>query len=503
MAEVIDGGVFIDIDPTTGRGERPADIVARLDRFGVDRALAASFKAIYFNERAGNDLTATCCAESAGRLLPMAAINMLGYDTGANRLHEIAAGPFCAAALFPNLQEWTWADYVAEAFARDCAAIGLPIQACIWDRQSLADVARHIAPARGKVLVRWMTGGGYKFIPDILAIAKDHPNLVFDVSTITQSGGIQHLVERIGSDRLYLASGMPLVAEGAPYFLLEAARLSDADRRMIQSGTLSQTLEIDDKSEVMPESDVWAKMRDVPKIDTHWHTNGWNIIEPRIDTVSISEDFDAFNYQIAISSSIRALNHDIVEGNAETKTFIEKEPRARGLIVVNPLEIETSIAEIERYRDDPHFVGIKTIQDFYGKDLDDPCYLEIFSHLKDMPGWPIMAHLPGMDRLARQMPHLNFIAAHGTWRYWDFTDLRNVWFDIATSTADRRDADIRRLFDAVGEDRIIFSSDSQLMNAAWTLGKLASADLPETALYKILQKNALNAFPRLRDTAPA
>ncbi len=146
-------------------------------------------------------------------------------------------------------------------------------------------------------------------------------------------------------------------------------------------------------------------------------------------------------------------------------------------------------------------MGVKTIQDFYGKDLDDPGYLEILDALDDKPDWPIMAHLPGMDRLARARPHLNFIAAHATWRYWDFADLENVWFDIATSTADHHDANIRAMVETVGEDRVIFSCDGQLMNPAWTLGKLASAGLPDTAMRKILQENAFKAFPRLRETA--
>ena len=496
---MIDGGIFLDKDPSSGLGSDPAEVLARLERFGVTRALATSFKAIYFDEREGNELTAELCAASDGRLLPTATINMLGYDAGVDRLTQISKGPFLAAALFPTFQNWTWSDYVVEVFAKDCAKLDFPILAGVWNRQDLAAVARHVAPAGGKVLIRWMRGSGYNNIPDIIAVAQDHPNLCFDISTITQSGGIERLVERLGADRLFLASGSPLVAEGASYFMLEGARISHADRQMIQSGTLSKALGLNADPEPAAEMHLWQTYRDVPKIDTHWHTSGWNIIEPRISFEAIAQDFDVFNYQIANSSSIRALNHDIVTGNAETKAFVEAEPRARGLIVVNPLEIETSIGEIEKYRDNPRFVGIKTIQDFYGKDLDDPSYLEIFAHLDNMSGWPIMAHLPGMDRLAQLKPHINFIAAHATWRYWDFADLKNVWFDIATSTADRRDADIKGMLARVGEDRIIFSCDGQLMNPAWTLGKLASADLPETALQKIFQENALDAFPRLRD----
>ena len=112
-----------------------------------------------------------------------------------------------------------------------------------------------------------------------------------------------------------------------------------------------------------------------------------------------------------------------------------------------------------------------------------------------------MAHLPGMKEAAERFPNINFIAAHSTWRYRDLTKLDNVWFDIATSTAQRRDADLADLLDTVGEDRILFSCDGQLMSPAWTLGKLASADLPRPALAKIFRKNAFAAFPRLKRIA--
>lgn len=497
---MIDGGVFIDRDPTSGIGGDVDDAIARLDRFGADRALAASFKAVYFDSREGNDLTARCCAQSQGRLLPMAVVNLLGYDAGAGYLEEIRDAGFRAVALFPAFQYWSWSDYVAQKFAEQAARLEMPLQAAVWTRQDLADVARYIAPAGGPVLVRWMRGSGYNNLPDIIAIAEDHKNLVFDVSAITQSGGIERLAERVGADRLYLASNIPLTLEGAPYFMLEAARLPDHDKRMIRSGTLERVLDIQETASAETSSDIWAWMRDQAKIDTHWHTSGWNIIEPRLGLEAMAEDFDAFNYQVAISSSVRALNHDIAEGNAETLAFVETESRARGLVVINPLEVDRSIAELEKYKDDPRFVGAKTIQDFYGKELDDPGYLAIFEHLQTMLGWPVMAHLPGMKRAAEQFPKMHFVAAHSTWRYWDFAGMDNVWFDIATSTSLRSDVDLAGLLETVGEDRVIFSCDGQLMSPAWTLGKLASAGLPEAAIVKVLRKNALSAFPRLQLT---
>jgi predicted TIM-barrel fold metal-dependent hydrolase len=497
---MIDGGIFLGIDPTSGIGSDVGGVLARMDRFGVAQALATSFRGIYFDAREGNAETSGLCAQSGDRLLPVATVNMLGYDAGADTLERIKADRFLAVALFPGFQNWSWSDYAASKFAAQAAAHGLPIQAGVWNRSDLAAVARNIAPAGGAVLVRWMRGSGYNNIPDMIAVALDYPNVVFDISTVTQSGGIEHLVERIGAERLYLASGLPLVLEGAPYFMLEAARLPDQSRRSIKTETLTRILNLAPTAQETEIPAQWERLRRAPKIDTHWHTSGWNIIEPRTSPGAIAADFDAFNYQVAISSSIRALNHDITEGNAETKAFVDTESRARGLVVVNPLDIETSISEIEKYRDDDRFVGIKTIQDFYGKELSDPAYLAIFEVVARMQDWPVMAHMPGMRQAAERFPSLHFIAAHSTWRYAEFAGLDNVWFDIATSTALRQEANLADLVASVGEERVVFSCDGQLMNPAWTLGKLASSGLPDRTLQRILGENAFAAFPRLRRT---
>jgi predicted TIM-barrel fold metal-dependent hydrolase len=94
---------------------------------------------------------------------------------------------------------------------------------------------------------------------------------------------------------------------------------------------------------------------------------------------------------------------------------------------------------------------------------------------------------------------VQFIAAHSTWRHRELAPLPNVWFDIATSTPLTHESDIADLIDAVGVERVLFSSDAPLMDPAFTLGKLALLDLPGDALEKIFNRNALRALPRLRD----
>ena len=195
--------------------------------------------------------------------------------------------------------------------------------------------------------------------------------------------------------------------------------------------------------------------------------------------------------------AVRALSDDLGAGNRETAAFLDVESRARGLIVVNPLQPERSKQELERWRNDSRFVGVKTIQDFYGLRLDADQYRPILDLLSDMPGWPIMAHLPGLKEAAAAYPTVQFVAAHSTWRHRELGESTNVWFDIATSTPGKKESDIGDLIDVVGIDRVLFSSDAPLIDPAFTIAKLASLNLPAEALDAIFADNALRAFPRL------
>jgi predicted TIM-barrel fold metal-dependent hydrolase len=402
---------------------------------------------------------------------------------------------FRLVAAFPHLAGAGIRDYTLLAMAREAAAEGLPLQVGVNSREELADVAQRLAPSGATLLVRWMRGGGYTTVADVIAAGQTCPNLLFDVGTTSQSGAIELLVQELGARRLYVASNLPHAYEGAAWFMVWAARLSAADRDLIAGGTLGRLLGLDPAPCAAPA--LFERFCALPKLDTHWHSSGWNLIEPAIDRARMAETFDRFAYRTAVSSSIRALSDNLAAGNAETAAWMAAEPRVRGYVAVNPLQVDASLAEIERYRDDPRFVGIKTIQDFYRLDLTHPGYQAILDRVAEMPDWTVMAHVPGLGAMAERNPRIRFLAAHSTWRVREYAHLSNVHCDIATSTALTFETDLPALIAAVGLDRVVFSSDGQLMSPAWTLGKLASIGMSLADLTHICQRTPLLALPRL------
>lgn len=490
----IDGCVFLGRDHATGIDVGTGALFDGLAAMGADRAIAVSNAAIRYDWREANARLATLAREDA-RIVPAAAIPLPAYDAGEGIVARLRSERFAAIAVISDAMGWSLQSPALDALARECATGGMPLLLCAATGPDLP-AAERAAAAGGTVLLRWTRAHGYFRLADLIATARAHPNVLVDVGSQSQTGTIEHLVERLGPERLFIASGAPTAHAGCAWFMLAAAGLDATARARIAGGNLARALGLAPAGGFRA-PDAFRALVDARKTDTHWHTGRWNLIETRTDVPDLQSLAGRAGVATFVSSSIRALSDDLEAGNAETAALLAVDPRARGLIVVNPLRPEASLAEIARYRGDRRFVGIKTIQDFYGLELDAPQYDAIFGELDASDELSVMAHLPGMARAARRHSHLKFVAAHATWRYDNLVELQNVWFDIATSSQRVAESDIARLVAAAGAKRVVFSSDAPLIDPAWTLGKLASAGLAPADLAEILGTSALGAFPRL------
>ncbi|MCW8952816.1 MAG: hypothetical protein OQK53_08940, partial [Rhodospirillales bacterium] len=186
---MIDGGIYLGRDPTREIGLDDDALIARLDAYGAGRALALSNRAIFYDSRSGNAETLAACTRSGGRFLPVASLNLGGYDCTAGTMAALKAQEFLAVALFPQHQAWTWADASARAALFEAADAGLPVQAGVMSTAELGILARTAEGTGATVMVRWLRGGGYNAVPDYLAIGAGNPHFLFDVGTVSQAGG--------------------------------------------------------------------------------------------------------------------------------------------------------------------------------------------------------------------------------------------------------------------------------------------------------------------------
>lgn len=491
----MDGGSFFGADNATGRRISPDELKRRLRRCGATRALVASISALQYEAGLGNAQTLRL-ASADSFFLPMAIAAPMAFKGG---LGPLRGQGFRAIAAFPH---WPghggdFDDLALRHIAQDASAQHLPLFLGLAQRSDFAKVARNLAPTGAKLALRWMRGSGYAALAEAMAVARDCPNVLLDAGMAPQSGGIELLVRTLGADRLFVAANAPFAYEACPYFLVRSSRIAEAERQMILEGTLARLLDLAPEQQGEPAG--YAELMATPKIDTLYNIGSFDTIEPEAGDEAVAESIGRFRTEIAILSSMRAIFDDMQVGNAETAAFLDRCPEARGLIAVNPMRPEASLAEIDRYAGDPRFIGVKTIQDdAHGLGLDDERYAPILERIGRMTGWTVMAHPTGLGAAARMHPGITFVSEHGTWRHKENADIPNMMFDICTSTPLVAQTDIADLIDRTGADRVLYASDAPLMSPAFTLGKLASLELEPGHLRAILRDNALKAFPRLR-----
>lgn len=500
-----DGGIFVGREPKYGLENDPNQISDILQMRGVDRALVAHFEAVYFDMYSGNEAL-LALVKNNPVLVPMAVINPWHINVKENYILELKNKGFVAVGFFPHYQAWTLNEYVVKKIAIQLNELGLPIQVGVSSLAELSLVVEIFRNVKAPILIRWLRGAGYLATADEIAIAVDHPNFYFDVSNLVSIDSIAYLANTIGAERLYLASNSPLLYEASAELLVEQSPISQTQKDLILGGTLSSIFNWpkNGNSIVAINRTVllqkYQKIIDCPKIDVHGHTNGWDIIEPGTEWSVAKRVFDECNYQKIICSSIRALNFDLVRGNAEIAELVENDPRMFAYIVVDPMRVQESLTEIAKYSDNPRFIGLKTIQDYYPLGVDDERYQLFWEKAAEL-NYPVLCHRAGVITAAKKNPQVMFVVAHVTWERLqqlpELATLPNVMIDVSGSYAHRGETNLRAIIDSCGSDKILYSSDAPLISPYWALGKLLGTELTAEEQELIYTQNALRVFPRL------
>lgn len=508
MPVLLDGGCFIGQAMGEASPFTADDLLRSLDENGVSTALVGSYRSLYHDVKAGSREVAQIATKHPDRIVPLGILNSARYDeTPAQQLAwlELEMG-IHVAALFslPSYYPVVWDSPWMTELGRAAESFGVVLQAGIRDDVELAAVGRAWGGLKSPVLIRWMAGHRYRMHAHEQAAARAWPNFFFDVGNACSTGAIERLVETIGANRLFFASGTPHNLPAPPHAVLAEAELSDTDRAAISGGTLAKLLNFSGATKAASapaaasRQQLWAKLKSWPKFDTHWHPDHWNLGEPATDLASQRRVWDAFHVEHVLVFSIEAINYDLDAGNRQTERVLAADPRAVGLIVVNPLQPQASLAQIERLAAHPRFVGVKTIQDNYGLGLDHAAYEPLLAEAakRDLP---VLAHLTGLEGAARKFPNVRFVGAHGNWgRTHRLRGLPNVWFDFSTSHALAEETQLARFIREAGPQRILFGSDGQLVSPAWSLAKLLDCGLGDDELNLILRRNAEQVFPKAK-----
>ena len=256
-----------------------------------------------------------------------------------------------------------------------------------------------------------------------------------------------------------------------------------------------------------------------PVIDFHSHLGRW----ARLGMDFKLEEYVSIMDRAGIDiSCINCINFsDARRGNDLVARAITEYPdRFIGVAYVTPMYPAETIPELERCFDQLGFKFIKLYPDYLGKPIDDHSYSGIFewanernivimSHSSYVPthGTADSSHPASSDNtltmpdrfipLAEKYDGVTWVLAHsGNARPGQkmataaARKCSNIFLETCTSLAEHDTIEL--LVREAGEDRILYGSDMPLMEPLYQIGRIVTADIPDTAKIKILGTNAAN-----------
>jgi len=217
------------------------------------------------------------------------------------------------------------------------------------------------------------------------------------------------------------------------------------------------------------------------------------------------EEFLAAADQAGISrvciSSVTALNWDADEGNRETWEYAKRYPdRVIGFASMpSPHLAAKGIESIERAVMDWGFRGIGELETNVSDPIDHPGWIPL---LERAAQWktPVLVHgsPASCAAAAVRVPEALILLAHiGT----GWGAHQNEWLDaievarthhnvyIETCTSIINAGSIERAVDVLGDQRLVFGTDSPLLDPSVQMAKITGAEISEESKRKILGAN--------------
>lgn len=247
-------------------------------------------------------------------------------------------------------------------------------------------------------------------------------------------------------------------------------------------------------------------LHDLRIIDSHAHLgciHPCHIVMPAIDDKILA--MDNLGVEKSAVSTFMAIGPEVERGNDELAEAIRRYPdRIIGYAVVNPRVREQVIPELTRCFDQLGMTAIKLHPAFQGYSIEDPICEPVFEFANSRK-CPVLSHDFGspdfIRRTSEKYTDLKIIPAHvfHDGRRFNLTDhlilareAHNVFLDLTFSVVPY--ADVKKIVDGAGADKVLYGSDSPMMAMSFQIGKVAFADISDDDKRKILGENARRVF---------
>lgn len=246
------------------------------------------------------------------------------------------------------------------------------------------------------------------------------------------------------------------------------------------------------------------------KIDLHAHYGLWMYPTPVADPVErLLRLCEREQIQYMVCSSALALLYDMQAGNAEMAEAFHPHQQLLGYVYVNANFLDESVAEMETYLPLDDFVGVKIHPRLSGVPCDAPRMAELFAEVAARSSLLLMhtvdryaAHQ--MAEFARQYPQLNIVLGHSGHTDSDeaarvAAETPNIYLEFCCEWPGA--GKVERALQICGPGKIVFGTDADLLEPAFTRGMFEAADLTPEQAQLIYWDNAAGLLGIPTDTA--
>jgi predicted TIM-barrel fold metal-dependent hydrolase len=226
----------------------PSDLLGLLDKWGIDQAVVVSTRSIFFECRQGNEDVVQFSRESQGRVHGFAVVNAAQENDALDILQSAHQAGMRGFRLFPQQHRYHLDD---DPCLNDVLALGqelgmtlaIPIRSILhWGLPQL-DVREIDTVARNFPQLRVVIGGvNYGEFRDALAVLRRHENVCFETSCMQMVNGIETLVKKVGAERVFMGTNLPLMYPYPGIYKIQKAQISDREKELIMGGNAARVL---------------------------------------------------------------------------------------------------------------------------------------------------------------------------------------------------------------------------------------------------------------------
>lgn len=246
-----------------------------------------------------------------------------------------------------------------------------------------------------------------------------------------------------------------------------------------------------------------------PVIDAHTHlcpdhAGGWHQKYDRTDTSCVVEDLARLGIDCIVTAPHTLTQKRMQETNRIAKAAAEAYPgKVYGYISIIPWHsMEEVRQELETYRNDPAFIGLKLLTGIQGSLLQLQ-YLYALDFAEEM-GCPVLCHeyanIPDRQEFAQALKtrhRMKLLIAHQGGGFAADTracapiirDYENAYMELCGSVDNQ--LSVVQILALTGEDKLIFGTDAINLDPKYEVGKVAFSPIDDTIKKKIFAENYL------------